>query len=277
MNDLDPAPIGWFAIALSRELKPGSSKRGILATAPYSVRRSTHGELTCAGSATALCERGGFVFAWHHPRGESPSFELPHLPEDGFTKPRFSLIHANSHPQETYENSIDLAHFPTVHGYTDIKVLMPMQLQDHRMSAGYEIARGVPFVNSPRKLRSQFQVNLHGIGFAHNQVHVPALGLNVRMLALSTPTVAGEVELRLGVSVQTEGLNWATKLALPAIVRGITHTIVDDFKQDLAVWNHKVYLRPPVLSSVDGPIGNFRKRCKQFYNTSHQSRELRIA
>ena len=37
--------------------------------------------------------------------------------------------------------------------------------------------------------------------------------------------------------------------------------------QDIPIWEHKVMKDRPVLCDGDGPIGLFRRWCKQFYLT----------
>ena len=39
----------------------------------------------------------------------------------------------------------------------------------------------------------------------------------------------------------------------------------DDIEQDFDIWENKRYLQPPALADGDGPVGPYRKWCKQFY------------
>ena len=36
-------------------------------------------------------------------------------------------------------------------------------------------------------------------------------------------------------------------------------------EEDIPIWENKIYLDRPALCDGDGPIGSFRKWCKQFY------------
>lgn len=38
-----------------------------------------------------------------------------------------------------------------------------------------------------------------------------------------------------------------------------------DVGQDFEVWENKLYLDKPVLAAGDGPLGRYRKYCRQFY------------
>lgn len=259
---LDPRPIGWFAVARSTEVRAGASVAGVLATAPYRLGRRADGSLWFDGGIAAVAEQNGLVLAWHHPRGHAPRWRVPALDERGWRPLRHTRLRARSHPQEVYENSIDTGHFPVIHGYTDISVLQPMRLDGHQMSVRYQIARRIPLPLVDRASVASFEVRLHGLGCAHNHIEVPALGLRVRMLALATPTEVGRVDIRLAVAVAEESR--VPRVLLPMVHRGVERSIVHDFQQDMAVWEHKRYVRPPLLVKGDGPIAAFRRWSEQF-------------
>ena len=269
---LDPRPTGWFAVARTSELARGRELEGVLATLPYRLRRHADASLALSlgGRPGEVVEQNGFVLAWHHPRGEAPTWRVPVLDEHDFAPLRHHVLHARTHPQEVYENSIDTGHFPVIHGYSDIAVETPMQLDAHEMRVGYAIARRmpVPFLAAKPKVVAHFEVHLHGLGCAHNHIHLPAFGLHVRMFALATPTTPGQVTIRLASSVAR-----ASKLPLFGLYRPLVHTgvmssIVADFQQDIAIWERKVFLRPPLLVKGDGPIEAFRRWARQFYASS---------
>ncbi|MEM7159958.1 MAG: hypothetical protein AAF799_44380 [Myxococcota bacterium] len=248
----------------SHQLGRGGSWSGVVANQACRITRAADGSIRGEGALGPFVEQNGFVFAWHG-EGE-PSFVLPALPEQGWSAAKFHRIDAQTHPQEVYENSIDHAHFPIIHKYADIEVRQPMVLHAHSMRVGYRISRALP--GSQRRLTSEFEVQLHGLGVAHNHIEVPLLGMRTRMLALATPTTPGHVTLWLRVSVRFDrpGVLGAftralTPLALAATAQGIVH----DFRQDLSIWAHKRYLERPVLVAGDGPIGRFRRWARQFY------------
>jgi 3-ketosteroid 9alpha-monooxygenase subunit A len=237
---------------------------GVLAAAPYRLGPRRDGSLWWDGSIGAIAEQNGVILAWHHPGRAAPTWRVPALDEAGWRPLRHHRLHARSHPQEVYENSIDVGHFPVIHGYSDISVLQPMTLDGHQMRVRYQIARRVPLPRIELKSVAQFEVHLHGIGCAHNHIEVPLLGLRVRMLALTTPTEPGQVDIRLAVSIAKASRLPLGPLVLPLVHAGIKHSIVNDFLQDMAVWEHKRYLKPPMLVKGDGPIEAFRRWSRQF-------------
>ena len=42
-------------------------------------------------------------------------------------------------------------------------------------------------------------------------------------------------------------------------------TFVGDVKQDFDIWSQKRYVDPPKVAIGDGPVGHYRRWCKQFY------------
>jgi len=263
---LDPRPAGWFAIAASRDLARAAELRGVLAAAPFVLRRERGGGLSFAGGIGAVAEQNGFVLAWHHPAGQPPEWQVPRLDESGWRPLRHHRpLRVRTHPQETFENSIDLAHFALVHGFSEIDVLQPMRLEGASMSVRYRIARAHPLPLVRRKVRPSFEVRLHGIGCAHNHIDLPDFGLRVRMMVFSTPTEPGWTDIRLAVSVGARAAIPGGRLLLPLVHRGVMRNVVHDFLQDIPIWESKRYVQPPLLTGADGPIGRFRQWCGQFY------------
>jgi hypothetical protein len=39
-------------------------------------------------------------------------------------------------------------------------------------------------------------------------------------------------------------------------------------EQDIPIWENKIYVHPPLLVEGDGPIGIYRKWCRQFYTST---------
>ena len=62
-------------------------------------------------------ENGGVVLVYFGATEEGPAWEVPALVAEGWTEPAFEVLHLDTHPQETTENSVDIGHFTWVHGY----------------------------------------------------------------------------------------------------------------------------------------------------------------
>ena len=65
-----------------------------------------------------VTEANGVIWAWYHPTGEKPLFEVlsvPEFTEAGWAAPTRREWRFASNPQEIAENGVDVAHFEFVH------------------------------------------------------------------------------------------------------------------------------------------------------------------
>jgi len=248
---------GWFAIAFSKELKVNHSKTGMLANEHYTLLRLADGTLVFNDHSHHICEQNGIIYAWRHTHGLTPDWYIPVLDEKNWSSLLHHQLQARTHPQEVYENCIDVAHFSVVHDFSDITLTHGPIFVAQRLSIAYRLRR-------KKQVEALFRLRLYGIGSAHTHIYVPAYGLRVRMFALATPTHAGLADIRLSVAVMNTG--WRVKkIILPLLHRFIYKNIINDFSQDIPVWENKQYLVKPLLVKGDGRIMKFRRWCRQFY------------
>ena len=255
--------IGWFALGLTRELKCGQNKCIYFIDKPYVLARSNQGILFLNGDNQGVIEQHGIIFFWHHPKRQAPSWTLPLLNQREWSPFLHHELLAQTHPQEVYENSIDVTHFSMVHDFHGLEVVEQPFFENHMMSVKHRIRRKTISIFRAGLTDAEFEVRLYGIGCAYNHIHVPSMGLNVRMLALTTPTKQGQVCIRLAVAIQIK--DTFKKIVIPLLHRKIAKNIVKDFSQDLPIWENKCYRERPLLVRGDGQILKFREWCKQFY------------
>ena len=62
----------------------------------------------------------------------------------------------------------------------------------------------------------------------------------------------------------------ANKLVQQGTYKGFIH----DVSQDFDIWENKQYVNPPALAKGDGPVGQFRVWCKQFYPNKKEVVEM---
>ena len=55
----------------------------------------------------------------------------------------------------------------------------------------------------------------------------------------------------------------AASRAVAALNDRITN---DQFRQDVPIWENKIYRERPILTAVDGPIAEYRRWYRQFYS-----------
>lgn len=221
----------------------------------------------------SVCERHGEILVWHGNAGEAPWFEVPEVDTTGWMEPAFVVEPLRGHPQETSENSVDMGHLPVVHGYSEIKILRELHTEPGYLSVQYAMRRpylpGHPVLG---RAYAEFFIHVYGLGYSRVEVSLPELGLRTRHFVFATPTDREQLALHMGFSF--EKVKTPLPRALTRLPLGILHraareigirAFVHDVKQDFHIWRNKRYVHPPQLAVGDGPIGAYRRWCKQFY------------
>jgi len=214
-----------------------------------------------------ICEKNGTIMAWHHIDGEPPSFELPHVPEvesDQWTVHTRRGWTVRSHNQEMAENSCDSAHFLYLHGTQE------QPISDTDILGPRLCVRAKTLMMTPRgEAEGSIDVDLYGFGFTTTRFKGIVETL---LMSSATPIDDEEVELRFAFMVKMLPSEMATSTVGDAFVNEVARQV----EQDIPIWENKIYIDPPLLCGGDGPIGKFRKWCKQFYSApgSGRSRAL---
>jgi nitrite reductase/ring-hydroxylating ferredoxin subunit len=228
-----------------------------------------------------VIERHGEILVWHGNANEEPSFDVPEVDTEGFMEPLFEEHILRGHPQETSENSVDFGHLGIVHGYQNVKVLRELIPAPGYLSVQYAMDRpfvtGVPGLG---KLYAEFFIHVYGLGYSRVEVNVPEYGFRSRHLVYATPIDREQLKLYTGFTFQP----FKGPEAIPRIMKrlplGLANRLirkvameifVHDVKQDFAIWKNKRYVHPPQLAQGDGPVGAYRRWCKQFYPSLQQA------
>lgn len=220
-------------------------------------------------------EIGGVVVAWAGASGDSPAWSVPSLDMSGWSPWKMSRHQVAGHPQETTENSVDLGHFSTVHGYSDVYQTKPLQMEGPHLTIAYHMTR-------PLRLRSFrlsavstfYDIDVWGLGWSRVEVQVERPPMRVRFLVLATQVDRGAVDLRLAVSMPLKrgvgGDSTSASRLPPAlwavlVVPPVSYAYNRDVSQDFSIWRHKHYVPNPALAAGDGPIMPYRRWARQFY------------
>lgn len=218
-------------------------------------------------------EVDGAVMVWFDPEGEPPTFEAPSYfaarGEEGWSEMQWhTWERLRAHPQETSENSVDLAHFSHVHGYTGMEIVEPLELDGSVLRIAYKMTRSLDSVGMPgQSVESVFRVRVHGLGYSVVEVTTPTFNTEFRTYVLCTPLGNDEVILRGGGTMKELPDPGMNQMIGQLFFKGF----VDDVEQDFAIWENKAYFERPVLAANDGPIGPYRKWCRQFYGSADAS------
>jgi nitrite reductase/ring-hydroxylating ferredoxin subunit len=232
----------------------------------YGTRAPKGAALQCH----AVGEAGGWVFGWYHPEDLPPSWALPEVPMDGYAPVQGSVTELRTHPQETTENSVDLGHFPFVHGYRDMQI-HALETEGPHLHTRYAFVRPDGFPGLGRDVPVEISVNVWGLGFSFVDVLLPKLGLHTRQYVLPTPVAPRQTELRLGMALKRgPDADWRVRMVPSALFDGLVsrtahRAYVRDVMQDRHIWEHKAHVPRPLLAEGDGPIGRYRAWCRQFY------------
>lgn len=265
----------------------GTVVDGLLVCPFHGFRFDVSGECVATGygskpprDARVAChpttETGGWVFVWFHPVGQPPAWTPPALDLHGYSPLQASTVELRTHPQETTENSVDLGHFPFVHGYGTV-TLRHMETQGPHLHTRYGFVRPDGFPGFGRDLAIEISVHVWGLGFSYVDVHLPALDLHTRQYVLPTATAPGVTELRLGTALRRgPAADWRLALLPRWLFDGLVapaaqRTYVRDVMQDRHVWENKIHVERPMLADGDGPIGRYRVWCRQFYERAESN------
>lgn len=220
-----------------------------------------------------VVERHGLILAWHDALGRDPTFEVPEIETDGWTRTLYETTRLRAHPQETTENSVDVGHLMVVHGYSDLETLEKLRLDGDHLTVRYAMKRPADFLGKSRRVRAEFTIHVYGLGYSRVEVEIPELGLRTRHLVLATPIDGEHIELTIGLSVHDVDRRkvhpllgfvpqrLVSELVLQGAWRGYRH----DVAQDHDIWQHKAYIHPPQLARGDGPVGRYRVWARRFY------------
>ena len=222
-------------------------------------------------------EIAGLIFAWWGIGGRPPQW---HLPEDQFDQAGWSSLdfwtaRFPGHPQETTENSVDLAHFRYVHGYDSVTRVDPLEVDGHRLMSRFD------FVSTRRiagikilTLNVAVRTHVCGLGYSFVDAREQSIPLNMRIWILSVPVDGTLLDMSVIMQVQEVrapsrrivGLGFLPRrLRAPILNRLMAPAQHRDVVQDLTIWTNKKFKSRPRLARSDGEIMPYRAYCRQFY------------
>lgn len=304
-------PRGWFVIAFSHEIAPGTVKtvryfdedivlfrtqRGVLSAVdkvcPHLGAHVGGGRVdgeclrcpfhawgfdasgTCVDVPYApkippkaalrtwpLRELNGAVFVHFDPMDVPPTWEIPALPEEGWTPNQTIRWEIRSHPQEIAENTVDIAHLKPVHDAMDTRVVS-LEQREHFMRVLLNFTASGAVIQMPDEINDvELDVTLHGLGQLISNTHVITAGLRTRQRIHPTPIDRERVAIFALGNTQV--------MPDPQYTREIDQIFWDafiaDFAKDFPIWENKTYLDQPMLAGGDGPIAKYRRWARQFY------------
>lgn len=219
----------------------------------------------------------GLIFAWWGIDGRAPQWSLPEdMPDQaGWSDFEINTLRFPGHPQETTENSVDLAHLRYVHGYDNVRPVEEFAVDGPRLEARFDFRRVrtiAKFVNLTFNVSAK--ANIFGLGYSFVEIHENSIGMDMRLWVLATPVDGTLIDMSLVSQVREIrkpgrliiGLGFLpVGLRAPLINKFMASQQKEDVRQDVIIWSRKQYVSRPRLCRSDGKIMPFRYYCAQFY------------
>ena len=225
----------------------------------------------------------GMVFAWWGINGRPVQWSLPEDPPTGadWTDLGFRTVRFPGHPQETTENSVDLAHLRYVHGYDSVNRVGSVSVDGAFLESCFDFRRSKRVAGIVDIVFDVSAVTeIYGLGYSFVNIREHSIGMDSRLWVLATPVDGTLIEVTLVGQVREMrkprrpivGLRFLP-LSLRAHImnRIILSAQKRDVLQDVVIWGRKQYRPRPRLCQSDGEIGLFRRYCAQFYSDLAES------
>jgi nitrite reductase/ring-hydroxylating ferredoxin subunit len=219
----------------------------------------------------------GIIFAWWGIGGRPSQWSLPEDTEvEGtWSELAFQTIRFPGHPQETTENSVDLAHLRYVHGYDNVYRVEPLVIDGTYLRSNFNFVRTQDVAGVKIKFDVNAKASVYGLGFSNVIIHEKSINMHINFYVLATPVDGNEIDMVLASQVKQirkpkrtiAGLGFLPlNLRTSLMNRFILHMQRKDVMDDVHIWKNKRYVSQPRLCKSDGEIGRYRRYCKQFYS-----------
>ena len=222
------------------------------------------------------------IFAWWGINGRVPVWHLPADEPDqaGWCDLAIRTIRLPGHPQETIENSVDLAHLRYVHGYGNVDRVDPLLVDGTYLRNRFDFTR-TRNIAGIASLTFAPSANTHicGLGYSYVEIHERSI---------HAAWICDFGYWRPRSTVKKSICRWPRRCARSASPKrwilglgflpvGLRAPIMNKFMaspqehdalQDVEIWGRKQYLSQPRLGRSDGEVRAFRAYCDQFYPES---------
>jgi len=223
-------------------------------------------------------EVNGQIMLYFDQTGGEASWDFPAFPEFGAPdwSPFYRAHHwrIKTHIQEFGENGMDVAHSPILHGQQTLSsrtehVRAEGQHFQHLMWHTYRVFKPIRLF-SP-EVAGPLEVNLFGMGCAlnHCTIQVNNFKLDYAYLFFFTPIDEEWSEINSLLAMKKLGNPLLTYLLVKKAIAEGRQTI----DQDIPIWETKRYRERPKLCDGDGPIMQFRRWARQFYEPGGTAEE----
>ena len=219
----------------------------------------------------------GLIFAWWGIEGRAPQWSLAADPPDqgSWSGLEMKTLRFPGHPQETTENSVDLAHLRYVHGYDNVNPVQQMSVDGPCLETRFDFKRSRTIARAVTlTFDCSVSTRVFGLGYSFVEIREHSIGMDARLWVLATPVDGTVIDLSLVSQVREireprrrlAGLGFLPlRMRAPIMNKFIVSQQRRDVLQDVAIWSRKQYRSRPRLCRSDGKIMPYRTYCAQFY------------
>ncbi len=210
--------------------------------------------------AWPVCECNGRIFIWHHADDLPPSYEvIGYRPNElNWTPWRSNSYRVRVHVQDLTENIIDRSHFSAVHD-------MAPPESNHfnvRFDGNSMVVEQSLKVTAVDVAGYEIQTTSTTCGPGIVAVEVSQEPIEMLTYITQTPIDDELTEVNLCFSMKALPDENATD-SISELNDRITN---EQFAQDVAIWENKIYRERPMLTKNDGPVRQYRRWFRQFYS-----------
>lgn len=222
-------------------------------------------------------EISGMLFAWWGIEGRRSQWQLPDVPPDDaeWSDIEVRTLRFPGHPQETSENSVDIAHLSYIHGYGNVTNETPVTIDGPHLESrfGFSTTRRIAKIVRMH-LDVSAVVNVSGLGYSYVEFQELTIGMDARLWVLATPVDGTLIDLSIVSQVReirtpkrrVAGLAFLpARMRAPVMNKFVAGMQIQDVKQDVVIWSRKQYVPRPRLVRSDGEVMKYRAYCTQFY------------
>ncbi len=239
---------------------------GQLAAVPYLKEGRTLPTIS-AGSHPVL-EQDGMVMLWHG--SDAPDYGIPEMPSAMKHRGDHDAGVVKMHLQEFAENSVDFAHFAPLHGQMRLPWLgWPIPGLTIAHEADWVPDEAHPWIarfhdsavlrfrgKTLEKTKAKATITFHGPGsVVHFRFAIPDVG-DIVMIQTHTP---------IAPLAQRVRFRWFADPSIPRLlVSYVVGNWVSQWREDIDIWENKIFRERPQLVRDDGPVHKLRKWYRQF-------------
>ena len=194
----------------------------------------------------------GHLRFWYHPDpAVAPLWETPQLIDDAMVPCGEAEWTVASYWQEMSENSVDMAHFVSIHGTPELGTVGDVTVDGPIR----KVVNKTTYATKEGNLDGELCVDMFGPG---TSITTFKLFGTVMLLGASTPVDNGHCTIRFDFF--HDGSDLSTMIA-----DGFVSEVKRQFEQDVPIWENKRFVESPALAPYEKPITEFRTWAAQFY------------